>query len=169
MLPWYSDIVFVVVYAVLYAALEIEIEGPAGWAKNLPTVPMFGTKFTGYHILMNLTVIGSLAYAIYPRKGFWHTLYYVTAWFLVEDFMWFVYNPNFGLGKYNKKHVPWHGNCWPLGIPLHNYVGAAIMALSAWQAQDEDLGRGALLIIVLVSVFGLMAPLYRNCYASVRS
>jgi len=168
MLPWWSDVIFVVVYATLYAALEIEIEGPAGWARNLPTVPMLG-KFTGYHILMNLTVIGSLSYAIYPRKGFWHTLYYVTAWFLVEDFMWFVYNPNYGLKKYSKNHVPWHGKCWPLGIPLHNYVGVAVMALAVWQTKDKDLGYAFLLIIALVSFLGLMTPLYRKCYAMVRS
>ena len=167
-LPWYSDALFVVIYAVLYSALEIEIEGPAGWAKNLPTVPMLGTKFTGYHLLMNITVIGSVAYAVWPRRGFWHAVFYVAAWFLIEDFMWFVYNPNFGISKYNRKHVTWHGDVWPLGIPLHNYVGVAVMAGAAWMARDTCLCYAALFMVALVSALGLAAPLYRACYAAVR-
>ena len=112
MLPWYADALYISLYAVLYSLLEIEIEGSGGWAKNLPTVPVIG-RFTGYHVLMNVSVIGTIAYTIWPHRGFWHTLFYVTAFFLIEDFMWFVYNPSYGLQKYTKQHVTWHGSCWP--------------------------------------------------------
>lgn len=31
----------------------------------------------------------------------------MTFW-LVEDFLWFVLNPAFGIGRFDLVHVPWH-------------------------------------------------------------
>ena len=167
MLCHISDGFFVAIYAILYSALEIEIEAQHGWAAKLPTVPMFGTRFTGYHILMNITVIMSLAYALMPR-GFFYGLFFIIAWFLIEDFCWFVISPYYGLDKYNKKNVKWHGDNWPLGIPIHNYYGLAAMIFCAFMTNDLDLLVSALTMIGLVGLSIFLTPYYHKMYYEVR-
>ena len=163
MLYHISDGIFVAIYAILYSALEIEIEAQHGWAAKLPTVPMFGTRFTGYHILMNITVFMSLAYALMPR-GFFYGLFFIIAWFLIEDFCWFVISPYYGLDKYNKKEVKWHGDNWPLGIPIHNYYGVALMVLCAFLANDMELFMAALTMLGFVGLSIVLTPHYHKMY-----
>ena len=163
-----ADAVFVVVYATLFAMLEIEIEGPHGWAKNLPTKPVIG-KYTGYHCIMNVMVPLTLLYFMWPKYGFWTALFFIVGWFLVEDFSWFALNPAYTVSKYSKKYISWHGDCWPLGIPLHNYIGVGLMVFSIFMAGNALLWASGALMVVLVGVVVLLSPLYRRAYESVRS
>ena len=55
MLTKYKESLFICIFALLYALLEIEIEGQDGWAKNLPTPQIF-LHFTQYHVIMNLII-----------------------------------------------------------------------------------------------------------------
>ena len=43
----------------------------------------------------------------------------------LEDFLWFVFNPYYGLKKFNKKHIPWHED-WFGPIPLQ-YVYVIVL------------------------------------------
>lgn len=165
----WSAAIFVLVYAALFAMLEIEIEGPHGWAARLPTVPVVG-KFTGYHCVMNVMVVITLLYALLPRLGAWATLFFVVGWFLIEDFVWFVLNPGFGICNYTRDKVKWHGSHWPFGIPLHNFIGLAVMLFAATMAGNAPqlLLAGAIMAAGVVGIV-FAAPSYMKLYASVRA
>ena len=168
MTSYIFDAIFIAIYAILYSALEIEIEAGAGWAKNLPTVPVFGTRFTGYHVLMNITVIMSLCYALMPSKGLFYILYFIIAWFLIEDFCWFVLNPSFGLTKYKKENISWHGDNWPGGIPIHNYIGVALMIASAYMSGNNSLIISGAIMATFVAITIAITPHYHTIYKEVR-
>ena len=40
---------------------------------------------------------------------------------VIEDFLWFILNPAFGISKFNKLNVPWH-TMWFLKIPTFYWV-----------------------------------------------
>lgn len=125
---WLSHSSYIILYATLWSAMEVEIEGPdGGWAKNLPTTQFFNTHFTWYHVVMNLIVILTL-YRSFYRNALVTKIFYTTSWFFIEDYLWFMINPGFGYKKYTKKDIWWHGKqTWIFGQPLHNYLSLAIM------------------------------------------
>ena len=47
---------YIMIYAILFSLLQIEMEGKYGWAENMPT-PKFFYSFTLYHTIMNIIVI----------------------------------------------------------------------------------------------------------------
>ena len=142
---WLSTISFVNTYAVLWSAMEVEIEGvDGGWAKNLPTELCLGTNFTWYHVIMNSIVGLSLSYSLRDRK-LSEVVFYTANWFLVEDFMWFMLNKGFGWNNYTQEAIWWHeSQPWYLGIPLHNYIGLGVMGVSSYVANNKDLVKSAL-------------------------
>ena len=142
---WLNTVSFVNAYAVLWSAMEVEIEGvDGGWAKNLPTEFCLGTKFTWYHVIMN-SIIGLTMYYSLKERRMSEIVFYTANWFLVEDFMWFMINRGFGWNNYTRKAIWWHGNQpWPLGIPLHNYIGAGMMVVAASISDNKDLIKSAL-------------------------
>lgn len=123
--------------ATLFALFEIQIEGKGGWARNLPTwkkhwhkgplavINGFQKPLTGYHFFLFIFIFFLL-----------HSLFLFTPWslgielrlisfylFMVvfEDFLWFAFNPAYGLGKFSKKHVSWH-RYWLMGLPIEYYI-----------------------------------------------
>lgn len=123
-------ILFALVTASLHAWMEVEIEGPHGWAEKLPTKIytgkfvrwVFGSHVTGYHLAMLLTVV-SIAHlpAFFVRPWSWNAEFVVLGYsilhFALEDFLWFVLNPAFGIKKFSAQHVWWHRR-WLLRVPL---------------------------------------------------
>ena len=126
---------FVISISVIVALLEVQIEGKNGWAKNLPTWRVdnrFITfilgpyhPLTGYHLFLNILVIyffhfpffvGLIWTAAFELKIL---SFYLLFW-VIEDFLWFVLNPNFGVKKFKKGEIPWHTR-WFLGIPYTYY------------------------------------------------
>ena len=129
------DMAFTLAFATLWAWMEVEMEGKHGWAINLPTSCAF-YGWTWYHVSMNLIVLlvmfYSLQYANFARWYYKLSYYvlYVTAWFVVEDIMWFVLNPHYGIRKYTPNDIFWHANkVWFLGTFLENWL-----VLGAWGA-----------------------------------
>jgi hypothetical protein len=51
---------------------------------------------------------------------------------VIEDFLWFVLNPDFGLAGFNPKNAFWHKN-WIFGAPVE-YWAASILGtgVMAW-------------------------------------
>lgn len=53
---------------------------------------------------------------------------------IIEDFLWFVFNPGYGWAKFNKQNIPWHPR-WILGLPLDYWifipVGVLLIAFAA--------------------------------------
>ena len=163
--------IFIAVFAILYSALEIEIEGAdGGWAKNLPTVPSYIGELTVYHVIMNIIIILVVVYSSYMIKdaNLWLAIFFVIAWFLIEDFVWFVLNPFFTIKKYTKKDIWWHGKQpWILGMPLHNWGGFLGMLVIGFITKRKSLiwALGAMLGVVGITT--LAAPLYHIWYKTI--
>lgn len=121
--------------------MEIQIEGGAGWAKNLPTwkpskknflvklwgVILSGKELTGYHLSLFLLIILFFHFPYFfgvplNLENWTRTLSLYFIFSVVEDFLWFVINPYFGIKKFTKELVTWHKN-WIFGIPKDYYLG----------------------------------------------
>ena len=96
---------FVLVTAFTFARVEIEIEGPHGWAEKLPTWRIsnrwtklfYGSRpLTGYHLWMQLFVV-LMAHLPFGLSA-WHLTWgrelqvvgFIMLFFVIEDFLWFV-------------------------------------------------------------------------------
>ena len=134
-------------FCLVLAALEVQIEGKAGWASKLPTWKpshtvwyarlyrkvMSGKDITGYHLLVFTLVLLFLHYPYFIGRV-WNLsseLTTISLLFLVTiiwDFLWFVLNPNYGLYRFRAVHVWWHKK-WFLFMPVDYYIGFVISAL----------------------------------------
>ncbi len=127
-------IIFLVLVSVIAANLEIQIEGKDGWAGKLPTWRMknkivsffFGQyELTGYTLYMNLFVLCFLHFP-FVFDLYWNlaselrVLSFFLFFWLLEDFLWFVFNPHYGIKKFNKGNISWHQS-WFLGLPTPYY------------------------------------------------
>ena len=133
---------FFVAYCV--AKLEINIEGKHGWAENLPTwrkkysaMKLFWGKSpaTGYHLWLFTSIFVFFHFPFF-LVGEWSlawelriTSLYFFFW-IIEDFLWFILNPYFGLSKFNKKNIPWHPNWFgPLPMSYYRFFMGGILFL----------------------------------------
>ncbi|MCA8912984.1 MAG: hypothetical protein KDB82_14890 [Planctomycetes bacterium] len=129
------------------ALLEVHIEGPHGWAEKLPTwridKPWIrkltnGKPITGYHVYVNLVILGFLHYPVILSKWtFVAELRTLSEYFLVAvwwDFLWFVTNPHFGLRRFKSENVWWHKQ-WVGRIPMDYFMGTIVSA-ALWLYAD---------------------------------
>ncbi len=127
--------------ASLFALVEIQIEGPHGWAEKLPTwrVRNWWTRLffdhralTGYHVYMLLFVIcfAHLAFGLgladWSARAEMKVLAFLCLFWVLEDFLWFVVNPAFGIRKFRPRHIPWHAPTWWLVVPRAYVIGGAL-------------------------------------------
>jgi hypothetical protein len=134
---------WVLVMAFFFANAEIQIEGGAGWATSLPTwriehhwlLDIFwgGRAMTGYHAW----VFSFMALVFYSPLAFngrsrWRdaglALCGLIAFWIVEDFLWFIINPAWGWGQFKPELVTWHKH-WAMGAPVDYWVGLGVIAL----------------------------------------
>src|ERR1700677_4658546 len=114
---------FLVALAFAFARVEIEIEGPHGWAANLPTWRIsnrwtkifYGSRpLTGYHFWLQIFVflLAHLPLALRIPPWTWamelRVIGFVIVFFIVEDFLWFIVNPAYGLRRFRREHIWWH-------------------------------------------------------------
>jgi len=139
-------LVFVPIAAYIWAKLEIQIEGPNGWAEQLPTwriekhrlLDWFfgGRPLTGYHTWA-FAFVGFVFHMPFFWAGKWsmrgesQALGAIMIFWVLEDFLWFVFNPHFGWRKYRKENIWWHKN-WVLGFPLDYWVLGIVGSLMVW-------------------------------------
>ena len=162
--------IFIAIYAILYSMLEIEIEGKAGWAKNLPTAASGIGRFTIYHLLMNLIVIITIAYAINftQSSNILTIIFFIVSWFLIQDYMWFILNPFYTFKKYTQKNIPWHGQqMWILNMPLHNWLGLIGMLLIAILNGKKSLIEAFVVMGVIVLCGVILSPIYHKWYTRI--
>ena len=143
LIQFLSTLAFVVVLAFFFAKVEIQIEGDAGWAANLPTWRVeehwllnifWGSRaMTGYHAwVMSFIVL----FFHLPAFITWQwsmqlearILACLMVFWIVEDFLWFLLNPAFGLRRFAPAHVAWHKH-WVLGAPVDYWVFIVVSCL----------------------------------------
>jgi hypothetical protein len=141
-----STLAAVLVAAYLFARVEVEIEGEAGWAANLPTwriedhplLDIFwgGRALTGYHLWM-FSFIGVLFHFPLFFMGQWspqleaRVMASIMVFWIVEDYLWFVINPAFGWRRFRKEHVAWHKR-WAFGAPIDYWIFGLLSVLLFW-------------------------------------
>lgn len=177
------------VMAVLLALVEIEIEGKHGWAERIPTwyrttgfcgkfwgVLLAGKPFTGYHLFLNAFLLAVLHFGFF--MGLEWSLraelllaakYFVFAVFW--DFLWFVFNPFYGLKNYKKEGVWWFAKSrWLFGLfPLDYACGLAISLVPAYLV--GGIGHQLILIglmLTMTFVAIVLSPLYHRWYKWMR-
>jgi hypothetical protein len=133
--------------ATAFALLEIQIEGGAGWAANLPTwrienrwTRLFFSRrpLTGYHLYVHLWVLVMahlpfiLGFAAMGWRAEGRILAFLIFFWLAEDFLWFVLNPEFGIRRFTPDHAWWHAPTWWLIAPRDYWVFTPLGALLYW-------------------------------------
>jgi hypothetical protein len=129
--------IFTIVVAIITALWEIQIEGGDGWAKKLPTFrinvffrKLLGNKpLTGYHIFLLLLFITVFHGIFINELGEWRVeckVFGLVSWFFViEDVLWFMFNPHYRLKNFCKGKIEWH-NRWVWCLPLTYWWGMII-------------------------------------------
>lgn len=130
---------WIALLAVLFAQLEIQIEGARGWAADLPTWRLpkdsawrwlcGGRELTGYHVYAFAFMAAAFHWPL-AFAGAWslpleaRALGSLALFWLLEDSLWFAFNPAFGLRRFTPRHAPWHPR-WFLGVPVDYFALAA--------------------------------------------
>ena len=166
--------------ALIYALLEIEMEGKHGWCEKLPTAKRVVGPFTLYHVYMNIFIVIMISMIFIPRfyvacnsSEFtpWSAVccfvFYLLLWFLLEDFLWFVMNPHYTLCKYKKEHIKWHTQ-WVGPVPLHNILGILGLVAVAFAEGSWLLFVAAAVAVGWTFLTMWIAPLYHKFYAKIR-
>jgi hypothetical protein len=147
---------WVLLLGVFFAKTEIQIEGANGWATALPTwriekhllLDIFwgGRAMTGYHAWVFSFMF--LAFHL-PQAVLGHFSWRMEArciaslmfFWIAEDFLWFVLNPAFGLGRFSPEHILWHKH-WLLGVPsdylTYMLLGGLLLVWSFLGRQRND-------------------------------
>lgn len=183
--------------AMVFAAVEIEVEGKHGWAEKTSTwfrtqgiaarlygLVMGGKPLTGYHLFMFFLpilvfhshfVMGvqwSLA-----REFLVLAMYF--AWMPTWDFLWFVLNPAYGVSQFKKQTVWWHAKShWLFNItPLDYLFGwgvSLLLGFAAFLATDSiEVFLRHISFLFWFFVFTVLtilfiAPLYKRWHAKMR-
>lgn len=141
-----SFFVFLFAVSAVFALVEIQIEGPDGWAAKLPTwrvdhaitrLLMGGKVLTGYHFYMLLFVFLMLHFPFLGGFAKWSApqeariIAFQTLFWILEDFLWFVLNPAYGLKRFTREHVSWHSKNWLWFMP-GEYWFATPLALALY-------------------------------------
>lgn len=131
----------------LFALLEIQIEGPHGWAVTLPTwrienrwTRMFYSSkpLTGYHLYVQLFTLLAvhLPMALGTAPFSWRmearVLSFLVFFWVIEDFLWFLLNPAFGLKRFRAEHIWWHAPTWWWIMPRDYWIFVPVGFVLYW-------------------------------------
>ena len=158
--------IFAVALALAY--LEVQIEGPNGWASALPTwrttdpavTWIFGGRpVTGYHLALNCLLLLLLHWPFQFTR--WtliaeaRVLHAFAVLAVIWDFLWFVINPSFGLERYGAETVWWFRH-WFLGVPVDYWLGLGAAVLL--RAVPSLFARESLRRALLEGFLGVLFP-----------
>jgi hypothetical protein len=139
-------VLYVLATSFAFARLEIEIEGADGWAAKLPTwrianrwtAIFYGCRpLTGYHLWVQtfIFLMIHLPFALGLWSWSWRlellVISFLIMFFILEDFLWFVLNPSFGLRRFRREHIWWHAPTWWWIMPRDYWV-FTLVGLSAY-------------------------------------
>lgn len=131
----------------VFALLEIQIEGEQGWAAGLPAwrienrwtrAVLGGRAITGYHVYFHLLVLilAHLPFALALTPFRWSAelriLSFVVLFWLLEDFLWFVFQPRWRLRGFRADRIPWHAANWWWIMPRDYWIFGPVGVLLYW-------------------------------------
>ena len=156
--------IYIFAIAFVLAYLEVQIEGPNGWAAALPTWRIrnvatrlvLGVRFlTGYHLALNVLLLLFFHLPIILNGFSWVVEAQVLMYFcfisFIWDYLWFIINPFYGEARRRQETVWWFDTWW-FGYPKDYFLGALI-------------GTGFRLLPVAVGVEPLTKALQSAGYA----
>jgi len=155
----FAQTLYLFIIGLVLALLEIQIEGPEGWAAKLPTwrsdKPWLkklngGRPVTGYHLaLVSLLLLFFHLPLVWngwsisgEARSLSSFLFLVVFW----DFLWFVLNPSFGLRRYSRANIWWFRH-WLLGFPVDYYIALLLsfgVVLGGAALSGFELGSAAI-------------------------
>jgi hypothetical protein len=127
--------------ALVLAHLEIEIEGPHGWAEKLPTRRWdgpgirrwLGKPVTGYHFCLLTLLLLFLHLPQFYGASWEREADLLAMFFLLTvtwDFLWFACNPHFGVVRFREGQVWWFP-AWTFGVPRPYLIAIALSVAAA--------------------------------------
>jgi hypothetical protein len=179
--------------ALWFALIEIEIEGPHGWALRLPTwfrtrgaagraygAISGGKPLTGYHLFMaSLPLL--ILHLPFGYGADWSlgaeamVLAAYLAFAIGWDYLWFILNPAYGLSRFRRGQVWWYSGPWLGRLPYEYYAavgGSFAVAALAWAlGRDDALAEQGRLVLglALLCLLGMAAaPAYGRWYRWMR-
>jgi hypothetical protein len=147
--------------AALFSQIEIQIEGPHGWAANLPTwrieehwmLDIFwgGRPMTGYHATMFSFIALVFHFPAFfarhwTRREESRVVGCIIVFWIVEDFLWFATSPWFGLAKFAPEFIPWHKHWFwfaPMDYWMFSGVAVGLLAYSMKRSAATGTGTGS--------------------------
>lgn len=139
--------VYLFVLATFLALLEVQIEGPYGWAEKAPCWRpnpnsfvaksyariMSDKPLTGYHIAMfslvfiilHFPFLAGVSWTLVKELEVFST-YFLLA--VCWDFLWFVWHPKGGLKKFKPKFIWWHKHWIKDRVPT-DYPSGLVVSL----------------------------------------
>lgn len=133
--------IFTIIAALFWAIYEIQIEGKNGWAANLPTWKtnnwfnkVFGWPYLdGYHLWLFILslFIFYFPYFLNVPVNFNNELMILINYqifIILEDFFWFIFNPNWGIKKFLINEIPWQ-KMKILGLPKNYWIGLGLLLM----------------------------------------
>ena len=166
-----ENLCFVLLSSFVYSLIEIELEANEGWMKKIPTakvVDFGGKRLTLYHIYMILMITISVCFQnrmSLTISSFLHSASYVFLFLLLEDILWFVFNPYYTMKKYKKDCIWWHANQpWVFGIPQHNYVIVGINLSISYLTGITDIAFSVFYSFIFLGICIHFAPFYHAFY-----
>ncbi len=152
-------LLWILLLAFVFAQVEVQIEGAAGWAAALPTwrieqhwlldIAWGGRPLTGYHVwVFSFMALVFHLPVFFASSWDWRhesrVLGGLMVFWIAEDFLWFVLNPAFGIAKFDPACVPWHKH-WLLGMPTDyltfSVAGLLLMIASLWPERSLRSGE----------------------------
>jgi hypothetical protein len=142
---------WVFILSLFFANVEIAIEGPNGWAANLPTwriehhwlLDIFwgGRAMTGYHAWVFPFIAMTFHLPVFFSEHWDYrkelTLVSCILFFWIsEDFLWFVFNPAYTIHKFAPESIAWHKH-WILFAPTDYWVAAVVISLFLYLANHS--------------------------------
>ncbi len=136
---------FLIVVSGFFSLIEIQSEGQNGWAAKCPTWKIEnqwtrkffnGKPLTGYHLyfLLFMIFIAHLPYGLsfvpVSLANELKIISFLIFFFILEDFLWFVFNPAYGIRKFKSENIWWHAPNWWWIMPRDYWIFTPIaMAL----------------------------------------
>lgn len=177
----YAAYLFVI--CTVLAILEVQIEGPWGWAEKAPcwrpkpesrvarwyARAMGGKPLTGYHIAI-FSLVAVILHFPFAAGNSWslikelETLSAMLITAVCWDFLWFLWNPAYGLSRFDGDHISLHKN-WIGPIPrdyLNGLVLSFLFALIANLISGQSLMGWLFMSAIVTAGTAVTAVATRN-------